>query len=405
MSLVAPIVDGQLKTSSTSSDSLAGAKNKSSVDSDTFLTLLVAEMQNQDPLEPTSNTEWVSQYATFTQVEQMTEMGESMDLLRANSMIGKEVVMKVTSESTGETSYKRGTVDYVTVEDGEALLVIDEEKYSISDLDSVASEEYFTAYDLYTEFVGMIDALPNLNLLDKSYENTVGKVYELYSGLDEYQKNYIDKYAAGYVSSYQAYIKKMEQLGITFGKNETTEEKVTTLDDVLDAFNKKMDALMTQITTLNTNIQNNTSGSQTSGSTNAGNIDGVGETTEGTQGTDNTGGSEATDGTQSSESAGGSEVTDGTQSSDNTEASDAAGNTQSSASTEAGQENSETQTSDATQGNSSIDNTQSSDNAENGGSTDNAQEENVTENTEPSGDGSEATEDMLDQLTQDAENV
>ena len=405
MSLVAPIVDGQLKTSSTSSDSLAGAKNKSSVDSDTFLTLLVAEMQNQDPLEPTSNTEWVSQYATFTQVEQMTEMGESMDLLRANSMIGKEVVMKVTSESTGETSYKRGTVDYVTVEDGEALLVIDEEKYSISDLDSVASEEYFTAYDLYTEFVGMIDALPNLNLLDKSYENTVGKVYELYSGLDEYQKNYIDKYAAGYVSSYQAYIKKMEQLGITFGKNETTEEKVTTLDDVLDAFNKKMDALMTQITTLNTNIQNNTSGSQTSGSTNAGNIDGVGETTEGTQGTDNTGGSEATDGTQSSESAGGSEVTDGIQSSDNTEASDAAGNTQSSASTEAGQENSETQTSDATQGNSSIDNTQSSDNAENGGSTDNAQEENVTENTEPSGDGSDATEDMLDQLTQDAENV
>ena len=57
MSLVAPVVDGQLKTSSASSDSLTGAKNKSSVDSDMFLTLLVAEMQNQDPLEPTSNTE------------------------------------------------------------------------------------------------------------------------------------------------------------------------------------------------------------------------------------------------------------------------------------------------------------------------------------------------------------
>lgn len=393
MSLLAPIVDGQLQTSSISSDSLAGAKNKSSVDSDTFLTLLVAEMQNQDPLEPTSNTEWVSQYATFTQVEQMTEMGESMDLLRANSMIGKEVVMKVTSESTGETSYKRGVVDYVTVEDGEALLVIDEEKYSISDLDSVASEEYFTAYDLYTEFVGMVNALPNLNLIDKSYENTVGKVYELYSGLDEYQKNYIDKYAAGYVSSYEAYIKKMEQLGITFGKDETTEEKVTTLDDVLDAFNKKMDALMTQITTLNTNIQNNASGSQTSGSTSAGSTDVTGGTAEGTQGTDNTSGSE---------------VTDGTQSSDNTEASEAAGNTQTSGSTEAGEVNGETQTSDAAQGNGSVENTQSSDNAENGGSTDNAQEENTAESTESaetSGDGSEATEDMLDQLTQDTENV
>ena len=113
MSLIAPYVDGKLQTSTTSSESLKNSSNKSTVDSDTFLTLLVAEMQNQDPLEPTSNTEWVSQYATFTQVEQMTEMGESMDMLRANSMIGKEVVMKVTSE----TSYMRGVVDYVTVEE------------------------------------------------------------------------------------------------------------------------------------------------------------------------------------------------------------------------------------------------------------------------------------------------
>ena len=59
-------------------------------------------MQNQDPLEPTSNTEWVSQYATFTQVEKMGEMAESVDLLRANDLVGKEVIMKVTSESTGE---------------------------------------------------------------------------------------------------------------------------------------------------------------------------------------------------------------------------------------------------------------------------------------------------------------
>ncbi len=390
MSLLAPVVDGKLQTSSTSSDSLAGAKNKSSVDSDTFLTLLVAEMQNQDPLEPTSNTEWVSQYATFTQVEQMTEMGESMDLLRANSMIGKEVVMKVTSESTGETSYKRGVVDYVTVEDGEALLVIDEEKYSISDLDSVASEEYFTAYDLYTEFVGMINALPNLNLIDKSYENTVGKVYDLYSGLDEYQKNYIDKYAAGYVSSYQAYIKKMEQLGITYNKE--AEQKETTLDDVLDAFNKKMDALMTQITTLNTNIQSGASESQSSGSTSSGSA-GVGST-------DAAGG--ATEGAQGTDGA------DGTQSPDNAEASEAAGSAQASGSTEAGETNSENQTSDAVQESGSVENAQASDNTENGGSTDNAQEENVsgsTQSAETSGEGSEATEDMLDQLTQDAENV
>lgn len=415
MSLLAPMVDGKLQTSSASSDSLAGAKNKSSVDSDTFLTLLVAEMQNQDPLEPTSNTEWVSQYATFTQVEQMTEMGESMDLLRANSMIGKEVVMKVTSESTGETSYKRGTVDYVTVEDGEALLVIDEEKYSIGDLDSVASEEYFTAYDLYTEFVGMIDALPSLNLLDKSYENTVGKVYELYSNLTEYQKNYIDKYAAGYVSSYEAYIKKMEQIGITFGEKEVVEEeKAATLDDVLEAFNKRMDVLMTQITALNKNIQSNAAGDQASNSSSAGVTNVVDKTTngatDGTQSSGNTEGVGTADGTQSSGNTEGTEATGKTETSDNTEGAEVAGKTETSDSTEGAEAAGGTQTSDNTGGNEVTESAQSSDNTkvtETAGETqtsDNTEENEVADNTQ-SGEESEATEEMLDQLTQDAESV
>lgn len=261
MALMANYVDGKLQTSSTSSDSLSkNKKDNSVVDSDTFLTLLVAEMQNQDPLEPTSNTEWVSQYATFTQVEQIGEMRDSMDTLRANSMVGKEVIMAVTSESTGETNYVRGTVDYVTIENGEPYLVINEEKYSIDDLDSVASEEYFTAYDKYSEFVSMMDALPNLNVLDTSYKNTIGEVYDLYNGLDEYQKEYVNKYASGYVESYKAYISKMEQLGITYGET-TTADKTTTLNDVLEAFNQKMDSLMSQIGSLSSSSQSADSGS------------------------------------------------------------------------------------------------------------------------------------------------
>lgn len=375
MSLIAPYVDGKLQTSTTSSDSLASSSNKSTVDSDTFLTLLVAEMQNQDPLEPTSNTEWVSQYATFTQVEQMNEMGESMDLLRANSMIGKEVVMKVTSQSTGETSYKRGVVDYVTIEDGEALLVIDEEKYSISDLDSVASEEYFTAYDLYTEFTGMMNALPTLNLLDKSYENTVGKVYDLYNSLTDYQKNYINKYASGYVSSYEAYIKKMEQLGITYGKKEGTEE-ATTLDDVLEAFNKKMDALMTQITTLNSNIQ----GSSSSNSTGSG-------TTDITQ----------SSGSMTDEIQSGSETTDGTQSSGSTTDEIQSGSGTTDETQPSGSMTDETQS-----GSETTDGTQSSDGIT--GDTQSAEQAGGL-GAEASANENEATDDVLDQLTKDTETV
>lgn len=381
MSLIAPYVDGKLQTSTTSSESLKNSSNKSTVDSDTFLTLLVAEMQNQDPLEPTSNTEWVSQYATFTQVEQMTEMGESMDMLRANSMIGKEVVMKVTSESTGETSYKRGVVDYVTVEDGKAFLVIDEEKYSMSDLDSVASEEYFDAYDKYSEFTGMLDALPSLNLLDKSYENTVGKVYDLYNSLTEYQKNYIDKYASGYVESYKAYIAKMEQLGITYGEAAEEEEEITTLDDVLEAFNKKMDALMTQITTLSNSIQSNASGNQSSGVTEVSNAVDNKQSDSGTE--DN----KATDGTQASGETGNSDATDNTQSSDGTEDNNITDNTQS------GSETGSSDTAESTQSGSEVGNDAVTQAAE------------QTGNAQTSTGDESAADDVLDQLTKDTENV
>ena len=323
MSLIAPYVDGKLQTSTTSSDSLTNSSsgNNNVVNSDTFLTLLVAEMQNQDPLEPTSNTEWVSQYATFTQVEQMGEMRDSMDVLRANSLIGKEVVMKVTSETTGETTYKRGVVDYIVMEDGEALLVIDEEKYSMDDLDSVASEEYFTAFDKYSEFTAMIDALPSLNAIDKSYQNTIGELFDYYNSLTDYEKEYIDKYAAGYVASYKSYIEKMEDYGVTY----TVEvEKVTTLDDILEAFNKKMDALMTQLSeSAASSSSSNSNNSSTSGSDNttvAGSSN-VGDSTGGSENAEGTAGStDSTNGAENETASGDTEATaDASETSENGE--------------------------------------------------------------------------------------
>lgn len=252
MSLVAPIVDGELQTRTDSSDSLKKANNNpNEVSSDMFLTLLVAEMQNQDPLEPTSNTEWVSQYATFTQVEQMNEVTASMDLVRANGLVGQEVIVKVTSQSTGETSYKRGNVDYVLVENGEPLLVIDENKYSIDDLDTIASNQYFGAYDKYSEFVMKMGSIPDSTVLTKSHQGLVKSVYELYSGLSEYEREYVDKFAPDEVLKYKNCVAKMETLGVSL-KEEAEPE--TSLDDVIDNFNKKMEDLMGQLGTLNERV-------------------------------------------------------------------------------------------------------------------------------------------------------
>ena len=385
MSLVAPYVDGKLQTSTTSSDSLGSKSSNSVVDSDTFLTLLVAEMQNQDPLEPTSNTEWVSQYATFTQVQQISEMADSMDLVRANNLIGKEVVMKVTSSSTGETSYKRGVVDYVVVEEGKPLLVIDEAKYSLSDLDTVASEEYFNAYDKYTEFAKKVAALPSLKLIDKSYQNTVQNIMDLYNGMSDYEKNYLKTYAAGDIASYEAYVKKLKSLGVTF--NEGTQTKETTLDDLISAFDKKMTALMEQIAALKGS--NSSSGSSSSGNTDQ-KTDGItsGGNDQKTDGTTSGDKNQKTDGTESGDK---NQKTDGSESGDNTQVSDKTPSTDDSQKTE--NPDSGDNNSDKNQESGSMDATGSA------ADVDNAQTDNSSNNT-ASGD-----EDIADLLTQDNTTV
>lgn len=249
--ILAPVDEnGNLITHTSSGDSLKKGKNKNAVDSDMFLTLLVAEMQNQDPLEPTSNTEWVSQYATFTQVQQMSEMAQSVDVLRANNLIGKEVIMKTTSQSTGDVSYIQGTVEYVEMEEGKPLLVIDGQKFSISDLDTIVSPEYSKAYEMYDTLKGMINGLPSIKFADESYKNVIQGALDYYNTMDEYQKHYMDVYGSEQMETLVEWKHALELLGVKFTNNTTSDDDKTSLDDILESFNTKMNAILDKLNQL-----------------------------------------------------------------------------------------------------------------------------------------------------------
>ncbi len=59
---------------------------------DEFMKLLLAQMQNQDPLNPTDNTEFVAQLAQFTSLEQMTNMNTSLEeMLESNATISESI--------------------------------------------------------------------------------------------------------------------------------------------------------------------------------------------------------------------------------------------------------------------------------------------------------------------------
>lgn len=208
--LVAPVKDGKIEETQ-SQASLKKAKDEnSSYSKDTFLRLLVAEVQNQDPLEPTSNTEWISQYATFSELEAMQNMSASFDLSRASSLVGKTVVLQTTSES-GKVSTIQGKVDYVTYEGGKPYLSVNGSTYSIDDLHDVIDTDYLTAFDKVYEWSVALNKLPSYENLTLNDAEDVDKLWKQYDAMSDYEKTFIAKENSDKITKYHDRIEELRE--------------------------------------------------------------------------------------------------------------------------------------------------------------------------------------------------
>ena len=209
MAIIAPVEDGKVvETESQTSLAKSTQSSGSSLDKDAFLQLLVAQMKYQDPLEPTSNTEYISQFATFSELEQMQNMSASMDLSRASGLVGQTVYMKTTG-SSGDTSYVEGKVDYVYYENGKAYLSINEELYSLDDLDTVVDQGYYEAYNAAMSLALSINRLPAVKNLTIGEREKVEQIYEAYNNMTEYQKTFV---SSDYKKLIDQYYEKMQVL-------------------------------------------------------------------------------------------------------------------------------------------------------------------------------------------------
>lgn len=77
---------------------VAGPTDNSTIDKDAFLRLLVAQLKYQDPLEPTSNEQFIATTAQFTTVERLNELtaqgkaqAATAALTTASALVGREV--------------------------------------------------------------------------------------------------------------------------------------------------------------------------------------------------------------------------------------------------------------------------------------------------------------------------
>lgn len=146
--------------------------NSNSIESDytMFLTLMLKQLENQDPTEPMDNSEWLSQLAQYSSLEQMTQMNSNMEdimtgldsisssvgtnavITQTMSLVGKEVTIEysetvkdengepvLNEDGTAQTEEKTvsGVVTEAKFEGGIGYVKVGDEYYSIANVTSI----------------------------------------------------------------------------------------------------------------------------------------------------------------------------------------------------------------------------------------------------------------------------
>lgn len=208
MSSIAQIQDGKIVDGKQTSAIKDAVKSGSTMDKQAFLNLLVAQMKYQDPLQPTSNTEFIAQYAQFSSLEQMQNMSATLELSRASGMVGN-IVSVNTKDSYGNMREIQGHVDYVVYENNKAYVSIEETLYPLDDVFGITDQTYLDAIDLAKEFNAELAKLPKLNDLTIDSAETILALNTVYSNLTEYEKSFISD---SDVATLEAYVDRVRGL-------------------------------------------------------------------------------------------------------------------------------------------------------------------------------------------------
>lgn len=235
MGVSAIVEDGKI-TNMQSATSTSSTKNGSTMTKDDFLKLLVAQMQYQDPLEPTSNTEYVSQYAQFSQVEQMQNMATSMDLNRASYLVGQTVQVTATDENGMET-VKMGKVDYVKYENGKAMVSIDEALYNLDDVSFICDNDYLTAVELAKALVKNLMELPDVDKVSLPDKEDVEEVLNAYDNMNDYQKTFIAKDLKDKIEEYRERLAEVVKNAEELADKDNSDDETDT-DEVSESENE-----------------------------------------------------------------------------------------------------------------------------------------------------------------------
>lgn len=134
------VSDGKVDNTSINS-TVKKSIGTSALGKDAFMQLLVTQMQYQDPLNPSSDTDYIAQLATFSQLEQLQNLNTSYTNTQAMNIVGKTVKIQTTDKS-GNEKYITGVVDFTTISNGTTKVSVGGNLYDSSQVCEVYDDTY-----------------------------------------------------------------------------------------------------------------------------------------------------------------------------------------------------------------------------------------------------------------------
>ena len=183
MSLIGEIQNGQYVNDKTKTKDKS-EKSATDQTKEMFLQLLVTEMQYQDPLQPTDNSEYVKELATFSQVEAVNSVSDKMNELQASALVGNYVTL-----IDDEGDEIKGCVDYVTTDSDSIKVSVEGNLYDVDSITSVQDSTYYSAGILSQTFSSMVAKLPDISNLDVARDTeSINNARSYYNSLSDYVK-------------------------------------------------------------------------------------------------------------------------------------------------------------------------------------------------------------------------
>ena len=203
---------------------------------DDFLKLLITQLQNQDPMEPMEDQDFIAQIAQFSSLEQMQNLNNSFSYSMGFSLMGKYISAAITDEKTGEVKYVEGEVSSVRSASGEVYLVVDGHDVPVSKITNVSETPLgYQGMEIerYNNLIGLLSSVRTNVAADGtpySMEGIVAKLQKkqdgIYATLDEVILSVkdVEKNAFG---SVEEYIEGMKGQEIVFkAKDEKTDKAI-----------------------------------------------------------------------------------------------------------------------------------------------------------------------------------